>query len=163
MIDKNGKLFGKISIIDIFVLLVVLGILLAAVYRFSPGNILGGIEGKNISYTVKIEGVRSFTYKAYEDGIGMPCFDKKTGQNIGTLKSVRQEPYLDDAVMSDGTSVLAEKPNHIVVYADIQASGSQTQTAYFANGTYEIKVGSEINLNTKYTDSIGKVYDVSID
>lgn len=163
MMDKNGKLFGKISIIDVFVLLIIIGIVIGTVYRFSSGNIFDSIAGKTLSYTVRIEGIRDFTYTFYEQGIGKPCSDKKTGQSIGTVKAVRQEPFLDEGTLPDGTVVLAEKPSNIVVYVDIQANGSQTEEAYFANGTYEIKVGSEINLNTKYTDALGTVYAVSMD
>lgn len=157
--DKNGKLFGKLSIIDLLVLVVLVGAIIGGVYRFTSSAASVGTDGDLLNYTLKINGVRDFTFDYYEEGL--PCYDKKTSQYIGSIKSVRQEPFYEETELADGTIIKAEQPGIIVVYVDLETEYTESESAYYAGGTYEIKAGSKVNLNFKYVDVEATVYNIN--
>ncbi|MDR2903010.1 MAG: DUF4330 domain-containing protein [Clostridiales bacterium] len=157
--DNNGKLFGKVSIIDLFAVILLIAAIGAGAYKvLSPSTAVSAGE-KQLAYTLKINGVRDFTYEYYEEGHF--CFDKKTNEPVGEIVGVRQEPYRERVVLLDGTVVYAEKPGVITIYVDIATKGTETDAAFFAGGTYELKAGSELNLRTKYVDVMGIIDSVS--
>ena len=159
MLDKNGKIFGKLSVVDLIALVLLLLAIAAVSYRFFSGNAILTANNQKINYTVKISGVRDFTYPFYKPGL--KCFDRQTNKYIGTIVNVRpMEPFFEPVEESDGYMRNHEKPGVIVIYLDIEANGSEGDTAYYAEGTYEIKAGSEIFLNTKYVDVVCRVTDV---
>ncbi len=160
--DKNGKLFGKISVVDIIAVLIIVGVVAGTIYKFVSPYTRIDTGQKTIAYTLKINGVRDFTYEYYTKEENIKCFDKKTGEFIGVIKGVRQEPFYDTVMRTDGGIANAEMPGVIIVYLDIEVEGVETENAYFARGTYEIKAGSEVPLNTKYVDVITTVDAISV-
>jgi disulfide oxidoreductase YuzD len=156
--DKNGKLFGKLSIIDLFAVIILIGAVAVTCYKiYSPSTSVNAGE-KKLTYTLKISGVRDFTYEYYD--IGHRCFDKKTDEFVGEIVGIREEPYRERVVLLDGSVVYAEKPGVITVYLEIETAGTETDAAFFAGGTYELKAGSELNLRTKYVDVMGIIDNV---
>ncbi|MCL2415926.1 MAG: DUF4330 domain-containing protein, partial [Defluviitaleaceae bacterium] len=140
--DKNGRLFGKISIIDAFVILIAITIIAGTAYRFlAPAT---AVDSGNavINYTLRIDGVRDFTAQYYQEGL--PVFDRMVNQRIGQITGVRSEVQRAFMAMPNGEIVHAERPGILVVYVDIEANGRETETAYFAEGNYELRVGSTV-------------------
>jgi hypothetical protein len=156
--DKNGRLFGKLSIIDLFIVVLLIAAIAAGAYKMFSSSTSVSAGEKKLSYTLKISGVRDFTYEYYEPGF--LCFDKKTDEPVGEIIGVRQEPYRERVVLLDGSVIYAEKPGVITIYLDIETDGTETDAAFFAGGTYELKAGSELNLRTKYVDVIGIIDNV---
>ena len=61
-IDQKGKIFGKLNVIDLIVILLIIVVLALVGYKlvFSNGAMSGG--GQKIVYTVKVEGVEPEVY-----------------------------------------------------------------------------------------------------
>ncbi len=150
MLDKNGRLFGKVSVIDLMAIIIVVIVAVGTIYRFNSPKASVSEGEATLVYTVKIPGVRDFTAQYYQEGLN--CYDKKSGELIGAIKSVRVEPYLDIATKTDGTIARAIKPGLSVIYLEIEVTGTETDYAYFARGTYELKAGSAISFSNKYID-----------
>ena len=148
--DKNGKLFGKVSIFDIIIILLVIVLGLGTGYKFrsEKTNMEGG--QKSLVYTVRIPNVRWFTLQYYE--VGQLCFDTKTGEEIGRIVAVRSEPFMDIYQDLRGNALLVEVPDRIKIEIDVETPGLETDRGYYASGTYELKAGSDIFLSTKYVD-----------
>ena len=157
--DKNGKLFGKISIVDLVVLILILAAIAGAVYRFTaPAASLA--EGDiTLHYTLRIQGVRDFTFQNYQ--AGLPAFDGLTGQYIGEIVHVRYEPHYQMVTTLDGSVIFAPVPGQIQIFVYIEANGRSTGQIYFAEGTFEVAVGSTVRLRFKYIEVISTVYSLT--
>ena len=147
---NNGKVFWKISIFDIIILLLALAVSAGTFYKFRSDrtNVEGG--QKTLVYTVRIPNVRDFTLQYYE--VGQRCFDTKSGEEIGKIVAVRHEPFWDVYQDMRGNALLVEIPDKIKIEIDVETLGLETDRGYYASGTYELKAGSDIFLSTKYVD-----------
>lgn len=157
---KDTKLFGILSLFDLFVLVFIIAVVIGTVYKFrSPAaDVEAGQE--TIEYTVKIAGVRDFTLQYYKEGL--PCYDVKTGELIGTISAVRSGAYEIPVGDKDGDMKIAAVPEMLRIDIDIVTDGLESDQAYYARGTYELKVGSEINFYTKYAEILGTVEDIKV-
>jgi len=157
---KNGKLFGKISIFDIIIVMLVIVLGLGTGYKFRSErtNMEGG--QKALIYTVGIPNVRWFTLQYYE--VGQRCFDTKSSEEIGRIVAVRSEPFVDIYQDLRGNALLVEVPDRIKIEIDIETIGLETARGYYASGTYELKAGSDIFLSTKYVDVSAVVENVGV-
>jgi len=147
--DKNGKLFGRLSVFDIAVVIILIVVAAGTFYKFHSKltNVSGG--QKTLAYTVTISGVRDFTLPYFKTGLA--CFDTKTGEQIGTIVAVSSEPFKDTYADINGVPQTLEVPNEIKITLDIETPGLETDAGFFANGTYELKAGSTVGMTTKYS------------
>lgn len=96
MIDKNGKLFGKINIIDLLIILVIIA---AAVFFATKAFTPAQEAAKTETSTVRVQ---FFCYKAQVGAadaieIGAPAFEDTTNVDFGKVVAVeasRRTPTL---------------------------------------------------------------------
>jgi len=158
--DKNGKLFGKISIVDLVVALLILVIVAGTAWRFTSPAAALDQSNETIDVTIRIEAVRDFTLENYHAGLRV--YDRQAGQFIGIIQDIRHTPFYETVSLLDGTIIWAPMPGRISIYLDIVADGRVTPNAIYIEGTYEITAGSLIYINTKYVQTSGRIYSVDI-
>ncbi|MCL2753102.1 MAG: DUF4330 domain-containing protein [Defluviitaleaceae bacterium] len=156
--DKNGKIFGKISIIDLLVILAILAIIGGVAFRFLSPNAAISRGEAVITYTVRIDQVRDFTLVNYTEGLRV--YEAVSNQFIGHLDSFRSEPRMQSETLLNGENIEVALPEHSVLYLTIKSYGRQTDQAIFAGGTFEINAGSWINLATRYSQVFGRIISV---
>ncbi|MCL2855625.1 MAG: DUF4330 domain-containing protein [Defluviitaleaceae bacterium] len=158
--DKNGKLFGKISIIDLAVILVVLVVAIGAIYRFTaPGAAVTRGDG-TVNFTIILEGPRAFTLENYEPGLRV--YDRRSNQFIGILTDFEYAQHYVHRTLDDGTTIQAAWPGHVDIYLHILAHGHATDTAIYVEGTYEIAANAVIQIRTRYVEVEGRVHWVDV-
>ena len=158
--DKNGKIFGKISIID---LLVVLAIIVGAVgfsIRFFSDAAENVTQKVKFEYVVQIENVRHFTVDALnKKGI---VTDDKSGAIMGEITNVESEPYKVQLAMTNGKVVSAAEPEKYIVNVTVVSEGNETEGGYFVGEDVELAVGSTVEMCSKYANSSGKIKSIKI-
>lgn len=159
LIDKKGKLFGRINVIDMTVLIVLVLLLAGIGYKFYMD------DRKNVSnnselleYTISITNVRSFTADAVD--VGDKIYDSKTDTYLGKVIAKEVMPYRDYITKTDGSVVLAEKPERLEVRLTMQVPGVENNYGYLANGNRDINRQSLVYLKTRLIKSEGRVVDV---
>ena len=153
--DKNGKLFGKISIIDIIVVVVLILCLVGAYMRF--GGRAAQIVSKStpIDYTVEIKGVRAFTV----DGLKKmgACSDQKTKKYVGDIVEVVESPAQGVLQMADGSFLKAPVPERFDVLVTIRTDGKMDDRTFFNNQNSEITAGSYYEVISAWVHSSGEI------
>ncbi|NLN14701.1 MAG: DUF4330 domain-containing protein [Tissierellia bacterium] len=123
MLDKNGKLFGKISIIDI---LIVLAIVFAGLFvvnkmgLFQPQTIVGN-GGDKLRITFYQEEVNSFT--ANKVGVGDSATETLQNNNFGSVVDVEVGPSVSWGVDKDGKQVKSTKEGWSSIYISMETNG----------------------------------------
>ena len=158
--DKNGKLFGKVSILDIFVVLLIVGVMAGTFYRYTSERTNMLFSDTTINYTVRISNVREFSLENYH--IGLRTYHHMTNEFLGTIVGVRAEPVYDFLETIMGELYLARRPDIINIYLDLEVAGIETPTAYLVSGTHELNVGADLRLRTRYINVTGTVDAIRI-
>ena len=108
IIDKNGKLFGKINIIDLLVILLIIGAGIGFGLRFVSTAADNVRSQTKLTYVVEVENIRSYAVDALQKkGIAT---DTKTKNIIGEIVDVSASAMKTQALKADGTTVFAEVP-----------------------------------------------------
>lgn len=157
IIDNKGKLFGKVSIVDICVILVVVVGVVGAYFTVSTLNsgklndnsklaLNSSSPAVSATVTFTVKGVRSMTKDALR--VGDEMYDAKDNKLIGTISKVTAEPAKSDFIAADGTfykSVIPEKFD-VDIYVDVK--GKNTETGFHTESELQLLYGKELEIKT---------------
>lgn len=155
--NKDGKIFGKINIIDFFVILIVLLAIAGISIRFISPAGKEVTEGVKFSYSVKIENIRYFAVEALEK---KGTVTDNFGNIIGEIKSIEHEEYKEKTMNNEGESIEVVVPERYTVILTVEAEGKESDDAFFVGENLELCVGGGIDMHTKYSNCSGKVIDI---
>lgn len=159
IIDKNGKLFGKINIIDLLVILLIIGAGIGFGLRFVSTAADNVRSQTKLTYVVEVENIRSYAVDALQKkGIAT---DTKTKNIIGEIVDVSASAMKTQALKADGTTVFAEVPGKYSARVTVTADGRESDRGYFVGENIELSVGSSVSLSTKYVNTSGKVISIT--
>lgn len=158
IINKEGKLFGKISIVDIAVILIAV-LLAAGIYiRFSGSSNVVVSSGEKIECTFKVKNLRTYTVDALKKGGGL--YDKTSKEYIGDITEVKVEEGNYKVNMQDGSFKSVTPPDRYNVYVTVQFKGKSGDSGFFTAANKFLGTGGSVNFTTKYADCGGIVYDI---
>ena len=156
-IDNKGKLFGKISIVDICVVLVVIVGVLGAYITVS--NLNSGKLSDNSklalnssspvlagTVTFELKGVRSMTMDALREGDEV--YETEDEKFIGTISKVTSKPATKEYVANDGTFYIAQIPQKYDVEVCVDVTGKNTETGFHTESGLQLLYGKEIEIKT---------------
>lgn len=133
MIDKNGKLFGKINIIDLLIILVIAA---AAVFFVTKAFTPAQETAKTSSSTVRVQFFSSTSKLGAADAIeiGAPAFEDTTNVSFGKVVSVEQSPAYTYMVDDDGNQVKTDVAYMEEVIVTVELEGDLTEKGLYVGG-----------------------------
>lgn len=149
IVDENGRLFGRISIIDVVVIAVV-AVLAAALYTKDTVVPIAGISDplQPITYEVSITNMPAGRLEGLrEDDI---LYDRETGNPMGVIRKIQVEDCVTSILKTDGTYVMApiEDRYNVTLTVDAQVMVDE-RGHYYVNRSDLIAVGWSMNFITK--------------
>lgn len=160
LIDHNGRLFGKISVIDVLVLAVVV-VLAAALYFKSNQTHTGtSVTNNEITYQVLASGVRNYVADAVREGDYMYDQDRSSGGTLGKIVSIEVLSSGKMAEFNDGTVDTVPVEDGVNLLLTIQGSGILSDGRYLLNRVYDLGVNSSRNFYTPYAQFTGVVTSI---
>lgn len=160
IINKDGKLFGKISVVDIAVLLIIVVLAVGIYSRFSGKADTAVTSGEKIKCTFLIKNVRMYSIEALQKK--GPLFDKTSKEFIGDITDVRYEKGLYQVNMADGTYRPIVPEERYNAYVTVEFTGKTSDNGYYTAANKYLGAGTSGAILTKYAecesvvDSIGK-------
>lgn len=159
LLDEKGKLFGKISIIDIGVLLLIVALFCGSYYKFFiVDKNHNAAKFDTLEYKILVRAVRRQTVDAIE--IGSDIYDVKTDSSMGKIVNKEVLPATEQLTKADGTMVIAEKPERFNVLVTIQVPGVETKYGFRANGRIDLNRESSQVMDTRMVMLETKIVDV---
>ncbi|MDI6893217.1 MAG: DUF4330 domain-containing protein [Bacillota bacterium] len=149
MLDKKGRLFGKISVVDLAIII----ILLAVAARFAYAE-LGARVGRSIAerehtieVTFLVPAIRPTTVDAIRQSKAV--FEFKTGAYVGDVVKVETEPA--DVLLLLGQEVWAQvqSPNRVNALVTVRGRARIGENVITMGGV-EIRVGASVGLKSKW-------------
>ena len=162
MTDEQGRILGKVSIVDIFAVLAVILIAVSIYMRLGNAGTktITAAYSSDYQYTLVAESVSSHTAKALEKSVGDDLFTKN-GEKIGTIEKIDLvTPSLLPAKRKNGDVITIPHPEKSDVRMIINCHATQAHAGILAEGSYIISNGANIDFETKYTFAAGRVNNV---
>lgn len=161
MIDEKGRLFGKINIVDLLVILVVLIAAVVLGWKFLKPNVPGSdLETEDglvpVTYTVLVENVLPEVYdsvKSYIPGTLMAAGEMLDGQIV----DVQAETHYNDFVVEteNGAELIEMDQGRLDLTFTIQCNVVNPITTLI--GTQEVRVGKTHIVKTDKFEMVGTI------
>ena len=158
--DKNGKIGGKVSIIDILVIILIIVVIGGIAVRYGSGITTAVESDKQFEYVLKVENVREYTVKALERKGNVT--DKKSEKNLGEIVDVKVEDATLQSTTAEGKIKNPKLPDRYTCYVTIRATGKESDNNYILEDSTELSVGRNIDLYSKYVKTTGDIQSVKV-
>ncbi len=159
MINKDGKLFGKISIIDILVVLAIVVAAFGVYTRFFVGNEKVETAASHIEYKMKIQEVRIGTVNALNDYKGA-IYDTTTKEYLGDIASVEYTEAKKAVETVNGQMKEAVLPERYDCMVTVRVDGKINSSGYYTATNQALAAGSSYVFESKAAKTTGRIYDI---
>lgn len=160
IIDSKGKLFGKVSVVDIMVVAVLIVLVVFATSKFDQTQQTRNSD-KTIEYTAKVYFVRQPTVDAINENLnGIVEYDTKKA--IGDIVDVKVEKAKEITELSDGTYKLVEHEDKYDVELTLKAKGTETVDNYYTEDGKALIVGDVLSMYNENVMFSATVQSVSV-
>ena len=152
IIDKDGRLFGKISIIDVLVILVVIVLAISQVFKKNQTHTGTVINNEPITFQLLITGERQYVTDAIREKDELYDLDNRSNGPLGTIQRVEilPGPGLKEAALYDGTDEMVPMEDSVCVRLTVKGSGIISDNRYLLNRVYNLGVNTVRNYYTPY-------------
>lgn len=158
IINKEGKLFGKISVIDIAVILIIAVLAVGIYIRFSGTTQTIATAGEDIECTLLVKNVRIFSVDALKRG--GPVYDKTSKEYIGDITDIRVDEGEYQVNMADGSFETVVPEDRYNVYVTVEFDGKVGENGYYTAANKYLAAGTTVLINTKYAQCESTVYSI---
>lgn len=163
IIDRNGRLFGKISVIDLLVVAVVAVMAAALWFKGSQPHTGTSVPDRTITFQIRAMGIR--TYVADSIRVGDAVYDKDYSSGGGpvgriTAVEVERDPGTAIASMDDGTAAMVEVEDSVDLLITVEGSGLYDGKSWSINRVYDLGVNSARTYLTARSQFTGMVADI---
>ena len=159
LFDSEGRLFGKISVIDILLVILVIVLALAALGRHEKVDEAVVSEvGEPFSYQIKVKGLRDVSINGFS--VGDSIFEHDTETPIGTIEKIEVTKALSEITLMDGSVTVIELDDRYDAVLTVATQGFITSGRYFADGIYELSANAPLAFYSKYNSCSGTVWSL---
>ena len=152
IIDRNGRLFGKISVIDVIVILAII-VMAAAIYVKTHKPQTGSnVATTTIVYQMSVENQPEYMLDAIQVGDQIYDKERSTGGSLGTITDIQ---------VSDGTYEIVPAQGRYNLLLTIEGQGLIDENEnYLLNRVYNLGVNSSREFNNKYGLFLGRIVSI---
>ncbi|WP_373000267.1 DUF4330 domain-containing protein, partial [Lutispora sp.] len=141
IIDKRGRLFGLVNIIDLFITVILIALIGFGAYKIFKVNPTVAVDTEKITMVYMFQEVRDVTYNAIEEGEIAKDYDKNSV--YGKIVKKEAVPATRLVNTDDGRVVEAEVPERFDVKIYIEGNAVISNTGVYM-GNQEIRIGSPL-------------------
>ena len=158
VIDNNGRLFGRISVIDVLAILVVLALGAALYVKSNQPHTGTSAPTQTITYQAMVQGVPPYLQKSIQ--VGDQVYDlsyESGGAPLGEIIEIQELPGMQLASFNDGTAGNVPVEDTVNLLLTIRGEGLVTDEGYFLNRVYDLGVNASRTYYSKYAQFVTTV------
>ena len=133
MIDENGKIGGKINLIDLLIVVVILAVIAFAVSRFLSNDDMDNAGSDPVIIEFTCAEVNDYTARQLETGV--PVLDGNANKALGTAVDFTVDDATTTFVTDSGKAVLVSIPETKSVVISIEGAGKLDGNGLLIDGT----------------------------
>ena len=159
LIDKKGKLFGIVNIIDLSVILLLGVVIVFGGQRFLKSAPQVNADTKKAVVEFEVSNIRTQSVDALDVGDILYNYDR--GQVFGKVIQKKIENYTEPVQTIDGEIKLAEVPDKYVLILTVESDAVDTPSVTIIGGEHT-RVGAQFRLKNKKTAFFGTVLGLEL-
>lgn len=161
IIDEKGRLFGKINLLDLLIIVALIVLAVSVFAKFGKSEASYVTSDKVLEYTVKVECVRTPTVEAIaQNHTGLTDYD--TGKDVGDIINVEQTAAVELVKLADGTYTYAEHEDKYDLLITLRVRGTETSDNFFTTSGKKLVVGDDFKIYNGYASTTAKVRSVKV-
>ena len=161
IIDKNGRLFGKVSVIDVVVVLIVAVLAVALHAKTNTKDITGNtVADTTITYEITAQGIPTYVADAVRENDEIHEVNQSTGGNLGKIVSIETAPGTRLTSLPDGSVETIPVEDCVDMTLTIEGTGILKDGHYMLNRIYELGVNASREFGTHYARFVGTVTEI---
>lgn len=170
MLDNKGRLFGKVSIVDLLVV-VIIAVMLVGVFtayqKIHNKSIL--TENKSLvqnntldtlEVTMRLKEVRQISMDAIH--VGDEVYMKDTGKYLGEIIRVSSEPAKRLIYDLEGKAVNAEVPERLDVILQVRVPGKRLENGFYTADNIHLVYDSAMEIVTPSIQTTPSIETITI-
>lgn len=157
---KNGKLFGKINLFDLLVIILAIILALGITAKFS---LTAGDKNREVTakYEIEVKSIKKETIEAFS--IGDTVSEKGSGSIIGKITKIDYDDAYDLMETPDGKIINAPVENRYHLTVTVEAkNAAKNVNGIVTVEKYKILGGKDITFETQKARCQGTVQNVSV-
>lgn len=158
-LDERGRLFGRVNIVDLTVLVLVLFVAARLGLKSRLLRAVNPSTVKPVEVVLVVEDVRQATVDAIQEG--ETVLNTKSNAALGKLVRKEVRPAQKEVATADGRLVLAESPFKKDVYLTVRGEGQVTSNVILLGGA-EMRVGASVPVKGLKFSVNSTVLDVKV-
>lgn len=158
IIDDKGRIGGRISIVDLFVILLLIACAAAVGLKLHKAQTVRGGDC-TIEYSIRIENIRDMSVNAIKQNFE-GVIDAETKHELGEIVDIQTTPARVLVQTNDGDFKLAEYDNRYDAVITFRTSGSETEDGYYASTGRQLMAGETLGVRNGYAQFFGEVISV---
>lgn len=160
LIDDKGRIFGKISIIDVLIVVLIIFVVFFAWYK------LGGYRNKN-NLSINAEKIRVVFYQeeinnfaANNINVGDPATEALQNIYFGKVTDIKINKSISWGTDINGNQVSSSREGYSSIYITMEGKGIIGPNG-ISMGNFTYHIGETITLRVGNSIFFGKIFDVS--
>lgn len=160
IIDSKGRLFGKLNIIDLIIVVCILVLAFGAVVKFNKTDATMTTD-RVIEYTMKISSIREASVDALKKNY-KGLSESESNRELGDIIDIKIEQAKELTQLADGSYKDVELPDRFDLLVTVRVIGTQTADNYFAASGKRIINGDTVKFTNKYMETSGLIKSVRV-
>ncbi|MEW6242891.1 MAG: DUF4330 domain-containing protein [Bacillota bacterium] len=145
MIDKKGRLFGLVNILDLIIIVVIVAMIAGVAYKLTYLGTGPGAQEKTARVTLLVEAVRQPTVDAIQVGDVVREYD--TSSVFGTVVKKDVREAVEVTTTSEGKNVLSTIPGKYDITLTLDVTAYVTPDA-ITIARKETRIGTQVRIKT---------------
>lgn len=147
MIDQKGKLFSRVSVIDLIILLILAISIGGVCYKLASSSEAVAIKADTaFEVVLRVNNVRSYTIDAIQ--VNDEVYEQHASL-VGTVTAVDARPAKTLVSLADGTQVYGEVEGRCDVDVTLHCVGRVNDSGYFIGANRLVAPGGTINIQSQ--------------
>ncbi len=161
IVDSNGKLFGKLNLLDLVILLILVILLAGGVYKLAfVDNTVYIPDYKEGTFDIRLHNLRDYEVQALTVGdvVAVPKI-----QDLGTISDIKIEKRVDLVNGADGKVYPTEHPLYYSVVITVKTEQlEQREDLYYVGKNYQMIDGQTLDIVSGVVSCKGNVIAIDI-
>lgn len=147
IVDEKGRLFGKINLLDILIVVIIIGVIVAVAYKLNNSKVITPFTQKdNVTTVFVVDEVLDEVAKTLN--VGESVKDRVTGAPFGVVKALEVNPSISYASNYEGKIIKSTREGYKSVVITVEGPGVYSNSGVtFGNNDYYINKSLEIRVD----------------